>query len=99
MTRRLIDLSMRVHNDMVTFPRVVRPSMAMYEDWRQFAQNIGATKYGVDWLTASYLIVTGDHIGTHIDSLRASRSTTATATVSAWTSGISRRERASPSTT
>src|SRR5918996_636017 len=29
-----------------------------------------AAKFGVDWLTASYLIVTGDHIGTHIDSLR-----------------------------
>ena len=70
MARRLIDLSMRVHNDMVTFPRVVRPSMAMYETWEQFAENIGAAKYGVTHLTASYMIVTGDHIGTHIDSLR-----------------------------
>jgi kynurenine formamidase len=70
MARRLVDLSMRVHNDMITFPRVVRPSMAMYETWQQFAQNIGAAKYGVDHLTASYLVVTGDHIGTHIDSLR-----------------------------
>ena len=61
---------MPVHNDMVTFPRVVRPSMVMYEDWRQFAIGIGAAKHGVDWLTASYLIVIGDHIGTHIDSLR-----------------------------
>jgi kynurenine formamidase len=70
MARRLVDLSMPVHNDMVTFPRVVRPSMVMYEDWRQFAIGIGAAKHGVDWLTASYLIVIGDHIGTHIDSLR-----------------------------
>ena len=70
MARRLIDLSMRVHNDMVTFPRVVRPSMAMYETWEQFAENIGAAKYGVTQLTASYIVVTGDHIGTHIDSLR-----------------------------
>jgi kynurenine formamidase len=61
---------MPVHNDMVTFPRVVRPSMVMYEDWRQFAIGIGAATHGVDWLTASYLIVIGDHIGTHIDSLR-----------------------------
>jgi kynurenine formamidase len=44
--------------------------MVMYEDWRQFAIGIGAAKHGVDWLTASYLIVIGDHIGTHIDSLR-----------------------------
>src|SRR5882762_4764208 len=55
MARKLIDLSMPVHNDMVTFPRVVRPALA---------------KYGVDWLTAHCLIVIGDHIGTHMDSLR-----------------------------
>lgn len=70
MARRLVDLSMPVHNDMVTFPRVVRPSMVMYEDWKQFAVGIGAAKHGVEWLTASYLIVIGDHIGTHVDSLR-----------------------------
>jgi kynurenine formamidase len=70
MTRKIIDLSMPVHNDMIAFPRVVRPSMAMYETWQQFAERIGAARYGVDWLTASYLIVLGDHIGTHIDSLR-----------------------------
>lgn len=70
MPRRLVDLSMPVHNDMVAFPRVVRPSIAMYEDWKQFAERIGAAKHGVDWLTASCMIVLGDHIGTHIDSLR-----------------------------
>ena len=47
MARRLVDLSMQVHNDMVAFPRVVRPSMAMYETWQQFATNIGAAKFGV----------------------------------------------------
>ena len=70
MARKLIDLSMPVNNDMQVFPRVVRPSMAMYETWQQFAERIGAAKYGVKWLTASYLIVLGDHIGTHMDSLR-----------------------------
>ncbi len=70
MPRTLIDLSMPVHNDMVTFPRVVRPAMVMYETWQQFAERVGAAKYGVDWLTAHYLIVLGDHIGTHMDSLR-----------------------------
>jgi kynurenine formamidase len=70
MPRKLIDLSMPVHNDMIAFPRVVRPSMAMYESWTDFATRIGAAKYGADWLTASYMIVLGDHIGTHIDSLR-----------------------------
>ncbi len=70
MARKLIDLSMPVHNDMVAFPRVVRPSLAMYETWQEFAQRIGAAKYGIDSLTASYLVVLGDHIGTHMDSLR-----------------------------
>jgi kynurenine formamidase len=70
MGRKLIDLSMPVHNDMIAFPRVVRPSIAIYETWREFAERIGAAKYGVDWLTASCLVVLGDHIGTHIDSLR-----------------------------
>ncbi len=70
MARRLIDLSMPVHNDMQVFPRVVRPALAMYETWQQFAKRIGAAQYGVDWLTASYLVVLGDHIGTHMDSMR-----------------------------
>ena len=70
MARKLVDLSMAVHNDMVTFPRVVRPSMAMYESWEQFAEKIGAARYGVKSLTASYMIVTGDHIGTHVDALK-----------------------------
>jgi kynurenine formamidase len=61
---------MPVHNGMVTFPRVVRPSIALYETWQQFAEAIGAAEYGVDSLTASYVVVTGDHIGTHVDALR-----------------------------
>lgn len=70
MARRLIDLSMPVHNNMVSFPRVVRPALVMYENWREFAERIGAAEYGVDWLTAHCLVVLGDHIGTHMDSLR-----------------------------
>src|SRR6195256_7009570 len=75
MARKLIDLSMPVHNDMVSFPRVVRPALLMYETWEQFADRIGASKYGVTWLTAHCLIVLGDHIGTHMDSLRHMRET------------------------
>lgn len=70
MNQKLVDLSMGVHNDMVAFPRVVRPALAMYETWEEFAQRIGAAKYGISKLAASYLVVTGDHIGTHIDALR-----------------------------
>ena len=46
MARRLIDLSMPVHNDMVSFPRVVRPALVMYETWQQFATRIKEL-YGV----------------------------------------------------
>lgn len=70
MPQRLIDLSMTVHNDMVGFPRVVRPVIAMYESWTEFAEHIGATKHGANWLPATYVVVLGDHLGTHMDSLR-----------------------------
>jgi kynurenine formamidase len=70
MAQKLIDLSMAVHNEMITFPRVVRPALVMYETWQEFAERVGATQYGVDSLTAHYMVVLGDHIGTHMDSLR-----------------------------
>lgn len=74
MKQRLVDLSMPVHNDMVAFPRIVRPALVMYESWSEFAERIGAAQYGADWLTASYMIVLSDHIGTHIDALKHLRS-------------------------
>lgn len=67
---KLIDLSMEVSGDMVVFPRVARPIMAMLESWEEFATNVGAAQYGVDWLTAHYIVVLGDHVGTHLDSLK-----------------------------
>jgi kynurenine formamidase len=70
MSRTIIDLSMPVHNNMVTFPRIVRPALLMYESWEEFAERIGAAKYGVNWLTASYMITLSDHVGTHIDALK-----------------------------
>ena len=70
MAEKLVDLSMPVHNEMVTFPGSFVPPMAMFETWQEFAERIGAAKYGVDSLTASYIVVLGDHIGTHMDSLR-----------------------------
>jgi kynurenine formamidase len=65
--RRLVDLSMPVHNDMVTFPRVPSPALCVYESHTEFAERIGAAEYGVDSLTASYLVVVNDHVGTHCD--------------------------------
>jgi kynurenine formamidase len=55
---------------MVTFPRIVRPALLMYETWEEFAERIGAAKYGATSLTASYMVVLSDHVGTHIDALK-----------------------------
>ena len=65
--RRIVDLSMPVHNDMVTFPRVPSPALCVYESHTEFAERIGAAEHGVDSLTASYLVVVNDHVGTHLD--------------------------------
>ena len=67
MSRRLIDLSMPVHAGMLTFPRVPPPALCVYESHTEFAERIGAAEYGVDSLTASYLVVQNDHVGTHCD--------------------------------
>ena len=65
--RRIVDLSMPVHMDMLTFPRVPPPAMCVYESHTEFAERIGAAAHGVDSLTASYLVVHNDHVGTHLD--------------------------------
>jgi kynurenine formamidase len=67
---RLIDLSMPVDNGMVTFPKIVQPSLVMDNTWQGYAEAIGATEYGIDWLTATYRVEISDHVGTHMDSLR-----------------------------
>lgn len=66
---KIIDLSMEVNADMVTFPRVARPIIAQLESHEEFATNIGAAEYGVTSLTAHYVVTVSDHAGTHIDSL------------------------------
>jgi kynurenine formamidase len=68
--RRIVDLSMPVHTDMLTFPRVPPPALCVYESHEEFAERIGAAAYGVTSLTASNLVVLNDHIGTHCDSRR-----------------------------
>jgi len=65
--RRIVDLSMPVHPDMLTFPRVPPPALCVYESHTEFAERIGAAEHGVDSLTASYLVVQNDHVGTHLD--------------------------------
>ena len=67
---RLVDLTMPVHRGMVTFPRISPPALLMYETWQEFAEGIGAAKYGADWLTASYMVIQSDHVGTHCDAVK-----------------------------
>jgi kynurenine formamidase len=70
MPTTLIDLSMSVDNDMVTFPKIIQPTLEMYQSWEEYATAIGAAAYGVTWLTATYRVELSDHVGTHMDSLR-----------------------------
>src|SRR6184192_2919664 len=67
---RLVDLSMPVHRDMITFPQIPPPTLLMYESWTEFAERIGAATQGANWLTASYLIIQDDHVGTHCDAIK-----------------------------
>ena len=93
---RLVDLSMPVHADMITFPRVPRPSLLVNETHAEFAERIGAAEYGVDMLTAHYMVIQDDHVGTHLDARKhivpdaggpeRSRSNTASPTACCWTS-------------
>jgi kynurenine formamidase len=65
---RLIDLSMEVYRGMMTYPNVAKPAIVDMETHREMAISIGTVEYGIDEITNHCMIVTGDHIGTHIDS-------------------------------
>jgi kynurenine formamidase len=65
---KLIDLSMEVYQGMMTYPNVAKPVIVEMESHAAMARSIGTDQYGVDEITNHCLIVTGDHIGTHIDS-------------------------------
>jgi len=67
---RLVDLSMPVHQDMMTFPRVPPPMMLLNESHEEFAERIGAAEHGAKSLTAHYVIMQDDHVGTHVDAVR-----------------------------
>ncbi|MBI2941583.1 MAG: cyclase family protein [Chloroflexi bacterium] len=68
MGTRLIDLSMEVYQGMVTYPNVTKPVIVEVESYRDMARSIGTDRYGIEEITNHSLIVTGDHVGTHIDS-------------------------------
>ena len=65
--RRIVDLSMPVHPEMNTFPRVPPPMLLVNETHEQFAERIGTKEYGVDMGTAHYVVIQDDHVGTHCD--------------------------------
>jgi kynurenine formamidase len=68
MATKLIDLSMEVYQGMVTYPNVTKPVIVEMESYQDMARSIGTDKYGVDEITNHCMIVTGDHVGTHLDS-------------------------------
>ena len=67
---RIVDLSMPVHRDMITFPRVPPPTLLMLDSWEDYARGVGADKYGIDKLTATYMVNVVDHAGTHMDAVK-----------------------------
>ena len=64
----IIDLSMEVFRGMITYPNVVKPVITEMETHCEMAKSIGTDEYGIHEITNHCMIVTGDHIGTHIDS-------------------------------
>ena len=52
----------------MTYPNVAKPVIVEMETYSQMAQSVGTDKFGVNEITNHCMIVTGDHIGTHIDS-------------------------------
>lgn len=65
---KLIDLSIEVYQGMMTYPNVAKPVIVEMETHAQMAKSIGTDQYGVTEITNHCMIVTGDHIGTHMDS-------------------------------
>lgn len=65
---KLIDLSMEVYRGMMTYPNVAKPAIIEMESHREMALSVGTDQFGIHEITNHCMVVTGDHIGTHIDS-------------------------------
>jgi kynurenine formamidase len=59
---------MEVYQGMMTYPNVAKPVIVQMESHQEMARSIGTDQFGVDEIACHSLIITGDHIGTHIDS-------------------------------
>ena len=68
MARRLIDLSMEVFQGMMVYPSVAKPVIVEMENQAQMARSMGTDVLGAPHLPNHCMIVTGDHVGTHLDS-------------------------------
>ena len=65
---RIVDLSFEVYQGMVVYPSVAKPVIVEMEDHEQMARSMGTDAFGVTHLPNHCMIVTGDHVGTHLDS-------------------------------
>ena len=68
MSRRIIDLSFDVHQGMMVYPSVAKPVIVEMENHQQMARSMGTDQLGITHLPNHCMIVTGDHVGTHLDS-------------------------------
>lgn len=66
--RRIIDLSFEVYQGMMVYPSVAKPVIVEMENHAQMAHSMGTDVLGVPHLPNHCLVVTGDHVGTHVDS-------------------------------
>jgi len=67
MARKLIDLSMEVHKEMVVYGGVTPPFISQVHDHKDYARITGTDKLGIDHCNTG-IIIMGDHVGTHVDS-------------------------------
>lgn len=65
--RRIIELSMEVFKGMVVYPGVTPPFISEFYSHEEYAKVTGTAKFGIIHCNNG-IIVTGDHVGTHIDS-------------------------------
>ena len=66
--RQIIDLSFEVYQGMVVYPSVAKPVIVEMENHEQMARSMGTIEHGITHLPNHCMIVTGDHVGTHLDS-------------------------------
>ena len=65
---RLVDLTMEIYQGMPTYPSVAKPFVHELENHEQMARSTGAWQHGLTHAPNHCVIVSGDHIGTHLDS-------------------------------